>query len=507
MSQNVKNLSEERKRYAPPLPEILQHSLTPKPLTRPVPKREEIATYFPRTLGQPFISFEPGKGSTDPVNIGVVFSGGQAAGGHNVITGLFDALPPKSRLFGFLDGPSGIIDQKWMELTAAKLAPYRNQGGFDLLGSGRTKIETPEQFAAALKAVLALDLHGLVIIGGDDSNTNAALLAEYFLANNCKTCVVGVPKTIDGDLRSEDVEVSFGFDTAARIYSEMIGNLLRDALSAKKYFFFIKIMGRTASHLALECAMQTHANMTLIGEEIAAKGLTLKQVVAQIADMIEQRSKAGKNYGAVLIPEGLIEFIPEFSQLMAELNQMLAKGPFKKEALTSASLACFNAIPAGLQEQLLLDRDPHGNIKVSQIETERLLIQTVQAELKRRKSAAQFTPQPLFYGYEGRCGFPTNFDCQYCYALGQVAALLIKEKKTGYMACVKNLQAPAAEWQILGLPLTSMIHLEERKGKKKPVIKKALVDLQGKPFRTFAANREKWMIEDDYLYPGPIQFD
>ncbi len=499
------DLAEKRKRYQPAIPEILRHPLKAKPLDGSSGKKE-IASYFPRTLGQPYISFVPGDSSKTPVNIGVVFSGGQASGGHNVITGLFDALPPKSHLYGFLDGPSGIVDQKWMELTLEKLAPYRNQGGFDLIGSGRTKIETPEQFAGALKSAKALDLDGLVIIGGDDSNTNAALLAEYFLQNGCKTNVVGVPKTIDGDLRSKDVEISFGFDTAAKTYAELIGNVLRDALSAKKYFFFIKLMGRTASHLALECALETHPNMTLIGEEIAEKKITFPQVVTQIADLVEMRSKKGKNYGAVLIPEGLIEFIPEFRGLMTEMNQMLAKGAFKSEDLSITSLACFELMPAVLQEQLLLDRDPHGNIKVSQIETERLLIYAVEKELKRRKSTAQFTPQPLFYGYEGRAGFPTNFDCQYCYSLGRVAALLIREKCTGYMAAVKNLQAPVEQWQILGIPLTSMIHLEERKGKQKPVIKKALVDLQGKYFLEFAANREKWMIEDDYRYPGPIQF-
>ena len=336
-----------------------------------------------------------------------------------------------------------------------------------------------------------------MIIGGDDSDTNAALLAEYFLEHKCKTRVVGVPKTIDGDLRSDDVEISFGFDTAAKTYSEVIGNILRDCLSAKKYFFFIKLMGRSASHLALECALQTHPNLTLISEEIAEKGLSFKQVVRQIADLIEERSALGKNYGAVLIPEGLIEFIPEFSQLIKELALV------DPSSLSKPSLECYHSIPESLQKQLLLDRDPHGNIKVSQIETERMLIEAVEKELK---NPAKFNPQPQFFGYEGRSGLPSNFDCQYCYALGHVALLLIQEKRTGYMACVKNLIAPVEQWQILGIPLTSMIHLEERKGKEKPVIKKALVELDGKPFREFAAARDAWRLNDQYRYPGPIQF-
>lgn len=383
-----------------------------------------------------------------------------------MIAGIADAMPPGSRLFGFLGGPSGIVGQKYTELTLEKIAPYRNQGGFDLIGSGRTKIETPEQFEGALKSATALNLDGLVIIGGDDSNTNAALLAEYFLEHKCKTRVVGVPKTIDGDLRSDDVEISFGFDTAAKTYSEVIGNILRDCLSAKKYFFFIKLMGRSASHLTLECALQTHPNMALISEEIAEKGYTFNQVVKQIADLIDERTALGKNYGVVLIPEGLIEFIPDFAEVTKEL-------------------------------------DPHGNLKVSQIETERLLIDAVR---KVVKNPAKFAPLPEFCGYEGRSALPSNFDCQYCYALGHVATLLVQEKRTGYMACVKNLTAPVEQWQIAGIPLTSMINLEVRKGEEKPVIKKALVELEGKPFREFAAAREAWRLNDAYRYPGPIQF-
>lgn len=501
----MESLAEERRRYHIPLPDILTRPLRGRPLKK-AEGLEELKPLFPRTFSQPFVAFEEGEAQNIPLKVGVVFSGGQAAGGHNVIAGVFDALAPKSRLWGFLDGPAGIVEQRWVELNGEKIAPYRNQGGFDLLGSGRTKIETPEQFDSALKAVLSLELDGLVIIGGDDSNTNAALLAEYFLAHNCKTKVVGVPKTIDGDLRSADVEISFGFDTASKIYSELIGNILCDARSAKKYTFFIKVMGRSASHLALECALRTHPNLTLISEEVAAKGMTLREVAGQIADLIEARAKVGKNYGAVLIPEGLIEFIPEFSRLIKELNQLLLKGPFAAESLSPPSLACYNSIPEALQKQLLLDRDPHGNIKVSQIETERLLIEVVQGELKRRKSPAKFSPIPLFYGYEGRSGLPSNFDCHYSYALGRVAALLIQEGYTGYMACVKNLSAPLKEWQVLGVPLTSMLHLEERKGKSVPVIKKALVDLNGRPFLDFAARRVGWQQGDDYLVPGPIQF-
>lgn len=487
-------IAEERRKFHPALPDILKGPLIAKP-GRTGARSNDLENLFPHTLGRPFISFERGEAKVDPLIVGVVFSGGQAAGGHNVIAGLFDALPRHSRLIGFLDGPSGIVQQKWIELTAEKIAPYRNRGGFDLIGSGRTKIETEEQFEKALKTALELKLDGLVIIGGDDSNTNAALLAEFFLAKGCKTTVVGVPKTIDGDLRSDDVEIPFGFDTAAKVYSEMIGNILCDALSAKKYFFFIKIMGRTASHLALECALRTRVNLTLIGEEIAAKGLTFKDLVQDIADLVCERAKLGKNFGAVLIPEGVVEFIPEFHKLIQELQ---------RGDLSMASKDCLHSLPEEVQQQLLLDRDPHGNVKVSQIETERLFIKAVSEELKRRD--VKFTPQPLFYGYEGRSGYPSNFDCQYCYALGVVAKLLIQERCTGYMACVKNLKSPVEQWQILGIPLTTLIHLEERKGKLIPVIKKYLVDLNGRAFSDFAANRALWRVEDHYLYPGPIQF-
>lgn len=502
----MSDLFHERLQYQPAVPEILRRPL--KAVLEegryriPAP---ELEVLFPFTSTYPFIQFEEGEKERGPVKVGVVFSGGQAAGGHNVIWGLFDALPEGSTLFGFLDGPKGIVEHKYIELTAEAIAPYRNQGGFDLLGSGRTKIETPEQFQAALKTANNLELDGLVIIGGDDSNTNAALLAEYFLLKGCKTVVVGVPKTIDGDLRTEDVEISFGFDTAAKTYSEVIGNVARDALSAKKYYFFMKIMGRSASHLALECALQTHPNFTLIGEEVFERKKTYRQIISEITDMIVARAQKGKEYGVILVPEGIIEFIPEFNALIKELNRLPLGAEFKPEQLSDVYLTTLHTLPDFIQKQLLLDRDPHGNVKVSQIESERLLMEGVKGELKRRKSAVNFNPVPLFCGYEGRSGYPSNFDCQYGYALGRVAGLLLLEGCTAYMACVKNLAAPVEEWQIVGVPLTSMIHLEERKGQKRPVIKKALVDLNGPLFLEFLHHREDWM-EDDYCYPGPIQF-
>lgn len=446
-----------------------------------------------------------------PLRVGVVFSGGQAAGGHNVITGLFDALlrfHPSARLFGFLNGPAGVVKGEAIELTAAQLAPYRNQGGFDLIGSGRTKIETPEQFLSAKQVVEKLQLDGLVIIGGDDSNTNAALLAEYFLAEGCVCHVIGVPKTIDGDLRSEDVELPFGFDTACKTYSEFIGNIARDALSAKKYTFFIKLMGRSASHIALECALQTHANLTLIGEELAERKVTLSQVVDEIADLIIRRADAGKNYGVVLIPEGILEFIPECKTLINELNTLLV-GQNPEEAikqLTPASAACFAGMPSLIQRQLLMDRDPHGNVQVSKIESERLLLEMTEVVLKRRSFKGKFSGQPLFCGYEGRSGLPSLFDANYCYALGYMAAFLLQAGLTGYMAFVRGLARPVEEWEGGGLPLASLIHLEQRKGAAKPVIAKAMVDLSGPAFAAFSASRDRWTIEDDYVYPGPIQF-
>ncbi len=518
-------LQRSRMNYRPRLPAIL-HDLT-KLKAQPFhihqkERQDDIYPLFPKIYELPLWNFTlDQKRRTEAQRVGVVLSGGQAPGGHNVIAGLFDALKrlhSESRLFGFLDGPDGIIKGKHIEITEELLAPYRNQGGFDMIGSGRGKIETVEQFDKVCQEVLKLQLDGLVIIGGDDSNTNAALLAEYFLSKKIPVKVIGVPKTIDGDLKNKHIEISFGFDTACKTFSETIASICRDALSAKKYYFFVKLMGRSASHIALECALETHPNMTLIGEEAASEKWTLQELTRKISDMICLRASEGKNYGVLLIPEGIIEFIPEFSQLIKEL------GPIKidpeseehqqlsnvESLLTEASLSCFKALPQLIRHQLLMDRDPHGNLQVSKIETERLFIETVTEELDRRKKAGsyhgKFSSQPLFCGYEGRSCLPTNFDCQYCYALGYVAALLIDLGATGYMSCIKNLAHPVEHWQIAGIPLASMIQIEERKGKFKPVIKKALVDLTGNPFQVFAEHRQKWLLHDEYRYPGPVQF-
>lgn len=473
---------------------------------------ESIATLFPKTCRQPLVHFKVGSAKKHaPLKVGAVLSGGQAAGGHNVIIGLFDALiklNAQSQLFGFLGGPSGIIENRYRKLTAENLASFRNTGGFDLIGSGRTKIETAEQLAAALNSCRALSLDGLVIIGGDDSNTNAAILAEYFLANGCSTRVIGVPKTIDGDLKNQYIETSFGFDTACKIYSESIGNICRDALSAKKYTHFIKLMGRSASHIALECALQTHPNITLVGEEIATKKMTLKQLTEGICKTIAERANEGKNYGVLLIPEGVIEFIPEIKALIQELNTLLSQDEKNiKEKLSKESEAAFTYLPKETQAQLLLDRDPHGNVQVSHIATEQLLIHTVGQMLQKWPGfKGKFAPVGHFFGYEGRCGYPSNFDANYTYALGFTAAALIEHGVTGYMSVLQKLSAPPAEWEAMGIPITTMMHLEERKGKKKPVIKKALVDLEGDPFKFFAKHRERWALDDDYRFPGPIQF-
>lgn len=510
MIRNLSRLQKVRMEYKPPLPAILKkigsirfHKGAP---THALSDREEIKKLFPHTYGRPIMEGreEIHEERHGALTVGVVFSGGQAAGGHNVISGLYDAmhqLNKESRLIGFLGGPSGIIENKTIKLTQEQIAPYRNQGGFDLIGSGRTKIDTSEQLEASLKTVQELDLDGLVVIGGDDSNTNAAILAEYFLNKGCKTVVVGVPKTIDGDLKNEFVASSFGFDTAAKIYSEMIGNIARDALSAKKYYHFIKLMGRSASHITLECGLSTHPNITLIGEEVAQKKMTLSQVTKMIADVVVQRAEMGKNYGIVLIPEGLIEFIPEIRILIQELNI-----ESDKEKLTPESRHCFEILPDEIQEQLLMDRDPHGNVQVSLIETEKLLIHTVQEELKSRSFKGKFAALSHFFGYEGRSGFPSNFDTHYCYSLGHVAALLVQHGLTGYMTCVGNLKNEVENWTISGLPLTMLMNIEMRKGKKKPVIQKALVDLKGKPFAFFAQHRGDWAIEDQYRFTGPIQF-
>lgn len=513
-------LNKERLKYKPKLPEALIEidALTVK--TSPLSEKlsDDVLEFFLHSSKAEPVRFERGSAKkAGPLTIGVVFSGGQAPGGHNVVAGIFDAIKkfnPKSKLIGFLGGPDGIIKNRSRELFEEDIAQVRNQGGFDLLGSGRTKIEKPEDFENALKTCVDGNLDGLIIIGGDDSNTNAAMLAEYFLGNGCKTCVAGVPKTIDGDLKSALVEASFGFDTASKTFSTAIGSLLRDALSAKKYTFFIKLMGRTASHIALECALETHPNLTLIGEEIAQDGLTLNDVVKMVADAITLRASIGKNYGAVLIPEGFIEFIAEFKTLIQSLNEILAKNPSNIDAaldqLPYAAKALFNKLPELIRAQLLEERDPHGNVQVSKIESERLLMELVAKELSIREKKGEFkgkfSPVPIFLGYEGRSCLPSNFDANYCYALGQTAALLLKSGLTGYMACVKNLSDVPEKWQLLGTPLFSMMTMEKRKGVLRAVIKKALVDLNGQPFLHFREHREGWVVDDDYHYPGPIQF-
>ncbi len=512
-------LHDQRREYKPTLPTLLKDlsSITLSEsgsATMAIADQEEIAKLFPQTYGRKILQVQSGKGESKLLKIGVVFSGGQAAGGHNVITGLFDALQQinsQSVLIGFLNGPSGIVDGKYEELTADRLKEYRNQGGFDLLGSGRTKIETEEQLASSLQVAQKLNLDGLVIIGGDDSNTNAAVLAEYFLKNQCTTKVVGIPKTIDGDLKNEHIATSFGYDTACKVYAEMIGNIGRDALSAKKYYHFIKLMGRSASHIALECALQTQPNLTLIGEEVAEKKMTLAQITGQIADVICKRAEQKKDYGIVLIPEGLIEFIPEMRQLIDELNGLAAQKELStdqvKKELSKEALNCFESLPEGIQEQLLLDRDPHGNVRVSQIETERLFIEMVANELKKRSSyKGKFSALNHFFGYEGRSGYPSNFDCNYCYVLGMIAALVIREGKTGYICAVDNLDKSPTEWIPSALPITMLMNIEIRKNKRKAVIQKALVDLNSALFKTFASQRNKWQTADEYRLPGPIQF-
>lgn len=501
----VSPLHKMRLKYQPAVPEILKDlkNVVLKETKTRAPN-EKLKKLFPKTFDQSAYKIEKGKGQEKgPLKIGVVFSGGQASGGHNVIVGISDALKELGgSIVGFLGGPSGIVDNKWKELDAKTVDQYKNQGGFDLIGSGRTKIETPEQLVASLKTCQEHRLHGLVIIGGDDSNTNAAILAEYFLEKGCITKVIGVPKTIDGDLKSEDIELSFGFDTACKTYSEIIGNIARDALSAKKYYHFIKLMGRSASHITLECALATHPNMALIGEE----GKGLDQTVGEIADLICKRKEAGKEYGVVLIPEGLIEFVPEIKALIRELNELLAKGTDKMDSLSPANKKVFDLFPEKIKKEFLLERDPHGNVQVSKIETEKLLIELVTQELKKRKYKGKFSAQEHFLGYEGRAALPSNFDANYCYSLGILAALAVRENLTGMICSVQNLRKPPKEWQIKAVPILQLMHFEMRKGQEKPVIQKALVDIKGAPFVYFTRFRKSWEIEDHYRYPGPIQF-
>ena len=522
-------LQKERAAYQPKLPKALQGAVTIKEgaATQSVDNQEEIKKLFPNTYGMPLVEFVPAETETHKaMNVGVILSGGQAPGGHNVISGLFDEvkkLNPENRLYGFLMGPGGLVDHKYIEITDELIADYRNTGGFDLIGSGRTKLEEVSQFERGIEILRELDIKALVIIGGDDSNTNACVLAEYYAAKNYGVQVIGCPKTIDGDLKNDQIETSFGFDTACKTYAEVIGNIERDCNSARKYWHFIKLMGRSASHIALECALQTQPNICLISEEIEKKDLTLNQVVEQIAETVAYRASQGNNFGVVLIPEGLIEFIPAIGRLIQELNDLLAAhgADYKdldKDAqrqyilshLSEANKATFETLPEGVARQLSLDRDPHGNVQVSLIETEKLLSEMVGDKLAQWKEEGKYTgkfaAQHHFFGYEGRCAAPSNFDADYCYALGTSAAQLIANGKTGYMAIVKNTTAGTDQWKAGGVPITMMMNMERRNGEMKPVIRKALVELDGKPFKTFAAHRDEWAKNTCYVYPGPIQY-
>ena len=525
----ISALQKERAGYQPKLPKALQGAgkVQEGAPTQSVDNQEDIKKLFPNTYGMPLVEFVPADSANNAkINVGIILSGGQAPGGHNVISGLFDEvkkLNPENRLYGFLMGPGGLVDHNYIEITAENLQAYRNTGGFDMIGSGRTKLEKEEQFEKGLEILRKLDIKAVVIIGGDDSNTNACVLAEYYAAKQYGVQVIGCPKTIDGDLKNDQIETSFGFDTATKTYSELIGNIERDCNSARKYWHFIKLMGRSASHIALECALQTQPNICLVSEEIESKDQTLNDIVEYIAGVVAYRAEQGNNFGVVLIPEGLIEFIPAIGRLIQELNDLLAahgadylnldKDAQRKyilEHLSAENKATFETLPEGVARQLSLDRDPHGNVQVSLIETEKLISEMVAAKLdqwkKEGKYAGKFSPLHHFFGYEGRCAAPSNFDADYCYALGSSAAQLIANGKTGYMAIVKNTTAPADQWKAGGVPITMMMNMERRNGEMKPVIRKALVELDGAPFKTFAAQREKWAKETCYVYPGPIQY-
>ncbi|MBR6592614.1 MAG: diphosphate--fructose-6-phosphate 1-phosphotransferase [Prevotella sp.] len=516
-----------RAAYQPKLPKALQGAVKVKEgaPTQSVDNQEEIKALFPNTYGMPIVEFEPSDvANTSKINVGIILSGGQAPGGHNVITGLFDQikkLNPENRLYGFILGPGGLVDHNYMELTEDIIDEYRNTGGFDMIGSGRTKLEKVEQFEKGLEIIRELDIKAIVIIGGDDSNTNACVLAEYYAAKNYGVQVIGCPKTIDGDLKNEQIETSFGFDTATKTYAELIGNIERDCNSARKYWHFIKVMGRSASHIALECALQCQPNICLVSEEVEAKEQSLDDVVEYIAKAVAVRAEEGCNFGTVIIPEGLIEFIPAIKKLIAELNDVLAMPEaqnlsrsaqidFVKQHISDDNLAVFNSLPTSVARQLALDRDPHGNVQVSLIETEKLLSSMVAAKLekwkKEGKFVGKFSALHHFFGYEGRCAAPSNFDADYCYALGTSAAQLIANGKTGYMAIVKNTTAPADQWIAGGVPITMMMNIERRNGEMKPVIRKALVELEGAPFKAFVSVRDKWAKDTCYVYPGPIQY-
>ena len=519
-----------RAEYQPKLPVALRGALNAvegEP-TQSVDNQEEIQQLFPNTYGMPYLKFEPTEGEPANVriNVGVILSGGQAPGGHNVISGLFDGikkLNKDNKLYGFLLGPAGLIEHKYIEITAELVDEYRNTGGFDIIGSGRTKLEKKEQFDKGLEILQALDIKAVVIIGGDDSNTNACVLAEYYKAIGAGVQVIGCPKTIDGDLKNSEIEASFGFDTATKVYSEVIGNIMRDCNSAKKYWHFIKLMGRSASHVTLECALQTHPNVTLIGEEVEAKNQTLDDIVTYIAEVVTDRANLGLNYGVVLVPEGLIEFIPAIKKLIAELNDMLAanQADFELVAddhkidyvlahLSEENASIFRSLPLSVSRQLALERDPHGNVQVSLIETEQLLAEMVAKKLAQWKKdgiyTGKFATQHHFFGYEGRCAAPSNFDADYCYSLGYNAAMLISFGKTGYMSSIKNTCLPADKWIAGGIPITMMMNMEKRNGEMKPVIRKALVSLSGHPYKYFVCHRSDWARNTSFVYPGPIQY-
>ena len=526
----------ERLKYQPKLPACLALGINSLELvegssTQSVRDQEQIQDLFKNTYGKPVVTFKNSISMTtsDPKNVGVILSGGQAPGGHNVIAGLYDALKQansSNKLYGFLGGPSGIIDGKYVEFTDEFIDRYRNTGGFDIIGSGRTKLETEEQFQKSWEVCKKLNISAVVIIGGDDSNTNAAMLAEWFVKNNAGIQVIGCPKTIDGDLKNDQIEISFGFDTATKTYAELIGNIQRDANSAKKYWHFIKIMGRSASHVALEAALQTQPNITLISEEVEEKKMSLEQIVNYMTNIIVKRADIGKNFGIAIIPEGLIEFIPEMKSMIANLNDIMAsletdpdfvnattireKFDIVENRLDPDNAKVYNSLPVLIKGQLLADRDPHGNVQVSKIETEKLLIEMISTRLDELKSQGdyigKFSPQSHFFGYEGRCAFPSNFDADYCYSLGFNAFALINFGLTGYLSSVRNLTAPADEWIAGGVPLTMMMNMEKRHGEMKPVIQKALVKLEGPVFKELEQNREDWAMNDRYLFPGAVQY-
>ncbi|MBQ9320936.1 MAG: diphosphate--fructose-6-phosphate 1-phosphotransferase [Eubacterium sp.] len=528
-------LQKARYSYAPKLPGMLRNGISEICVkdgapTESVADQEKIKALFPNTYGKNEITFQKGANTSEAKKqvVGVILSGGQAPGGHNVVCGLYDALKATNKdnvLLGFKGGPSGLLEDSYIEMTDEFIDQYRNTGGFEIIGSGRTKLETVPQFEVVEEVAKKHGLTAIVIIGGDDSNTNAAVLAEYMAAHNTGVQVIGCPKTIDGDLKNEDIEISFGFDTATKTYSELIGNIERDCNSSKKYWHFIKVMGRSASHVALECALETQANICLIGEEVAAKKQSLSEIADYIADAVETRGNNGENFGVAIIPEGIVEFVPEFGKLIAEINELLAgekteafnalpsweeKYAFIKKGLTAESMAVFALLPTGIQQQLFLERDPHGNVQVSLIESEKLFAELVKNKLAERKAAGtykgKFAAMTHFVGYEGRCAFPSNFDSDYCYSLGYNAFMLIQYGYTGYLSKVSNLSAPAEEWNAGGMPITKMMNIERRNGEDKPVIKKALVELDGAPFKYYAEHRDKWAVETSFTYPGAIQY-